>query len=278
MRTRLLTGVSLIVVAVLALASPAGAEIRPPDGSGFVGDDGNPTVEVSDGQEGGGGVGGGSGGESSCVWLVVIADDFSQRVYDVNGTHEHSATGRWLQKVCDRVGPVEVNGRFLIPDGGVVDVGALAQRARASVGIEGPSIRTSPEVGKLYVQIPTWLWIEGDWWHGYEATASTGRVTATVTAVPVRADWALGDGAQVTCSGPGVAWQPGMREDATSCSHTYTTSSASRPGGTFELSATVVLEITWTSNIGGSGTLAPISRSSSRIVEVGEIQAVGTGE
>lgn len=276
MRTRFLIGIAFVAVLVLSLASPANAEFRPPDGDGFIGEDGNPTVEVTDGQDGGGG-GGGSGEDPSCVWQVVIADDFSQNVYDVNGTREHSTTGRWLQKVCDGVGAVQVGDRFLIPEGGVVDVEALAQQARASVGIEGPTIRTSPEVGKLYVQIRTWLWIEGGWWHGYDATASTGRVTAKVTARPVRADWVLGDGAEVACSGPGVAWQPGMREDATNCSHTYTTSSASRPGGTFELSATVVLEITWTSNVGEGGTLAPISRSSSRTVEVGEIQAVGTG-
>jgi len=231
---------------------------------------------VDDGQDGGGG-GSGGGGDTACKWTVVVDDDFSQRVFSVDGTVQHSQTGRWLQKICDRVGAVQVNGRFLIPEGGVVDVAALAQNARASIGIAPPAIRTSPEVGKLYVQVPTWLWLDGGWWHSYQATASAGRVTATVTANPVHTAWALGDGAQVTCSGPGVAWQPGMREDATNCSHTYTTSSASRPGGAFVLSATVVLEITWTSNVGEGGTLAPISRASSRTVEVGEIQAVGTG-
>lgn len=275
MRTRFLIASILVLLGLAVVASPANAKDRPPGGDAFVDEDGNPTIEVTDGQGGEGG--GGGSADDSCQWKVVIADDFATRVYDVNGSAQYSTTGRWLQKVCDRVGAVQVDGRFLIPEGGAVDVEALAQQARASVGIEGPSIRTSPEVGKLYVQIPTWLWIDAGWWHGYQATASTGRVTATVTARPLRADWALGDGGQVSCAGPGVTWQPGMSEDATNCSHNYTTSSAGQPGGTFALSATVVLDITWTSNVGDGGTLAPISRSSSRTVEVGEIQAVGTG-
>lgn len=279
MRARLVIGSLLAVLGLVWLATPAGAESRPPDSDAFVDEDDNPTVIVTDGGGGGGGGGGvGGGGDDSCVWEVVIADDFVSAVYEVDGTMQHSATGRWLQKVCEGVGAVEVGGLYLIPEGGLVDVEALAEQARASIGIEAPTIRTSPEAGgRLYVRIPTWLWLDGGWWHGYEATASIGRVTATVTARPVRTSWSLGDGADLTCSGPGVAWQAGMAEGATDCSHTYTSSSAGRAGGTFELSATVVLEVTWTSNVGEGGTLAPISRSSSRSVDVGEIQAVGTG-
>lgn len=279
MRTRFMIGTAVVLLGSLfLLALPAGAESRPPDGDAFINEDDNPTVVVSDGSEGGGGGGGGSGGESSCVWEVIIDDDFVRQVYDVDGSVQHSQTGRWLQKVCDGIGAVEVGGLFLIPEGGLVDVQALAEQARASIGIPGPAIRTSPEAdGSLYVRIPTWLWLDGGWWHGYEATASAGRVTATVTARPVSTSWSLGDGAEQTCAGPGSPWQPGLPEDATDCSHTYTTSSASAAGGTFELSATVTLEVTWTSNVGEGGTLPALSRSSSRTVEVGEIQAIGTG-
>ena len=40
---------------------------------------------------------------------------------------------------------------------------------------------------------------------------------------------------------------------------------------------TVTLEVSWTSNIGSGSTLEPISRTASQAVEVGEIQAIGTG-
>jgi hypothetical protein len=279
MRSRVLIGLlSLVAFLGVFMGAPAAADTRPPDGEAFVDEEGNPTVEVGDGDDGESGDDGSSSGGDPCVWEVVIADDFASHVYDVDGTVQYSETGRWLQKVCPGVGAVMVGGQFLIPEGGLVDVEALALQARASIGISGPVIRTSPEAGgRLYVRVPTWLWVDGGWWHSYSATASAGRVTATVSAQPVSASWAFGDGGSVACSGPGVAWRAGLSEDATDCSHTFTTSSAGQPDGRFSLSATVTLEITWTSNIGSGGTLSPISRSSSQAVEVGEIQAIGSG-
>ena len=193
-----------------------------------------------------------------------------------DGQVQFSETGRWLQKVCPGVGAVAVGGQFIIPEGGAVDVEALAEEALASVSIPGPAIRTSPELDRIYVRVPTWLWVDGSWWHGYQATASAGRVTATVTATPRSSSWTLGDGSTVRCDGPGIAWNPGLPEDVTSCAHTYTTSSAGRPGDKFSLSAAVQLDVSWTSNIGQGGTLPAISRTSTQPIVVGEIQAVGT--
>jgi hypothetical protein len=278
MRARYFLIASLVGLALFMAATPASAEGRPPEDDAYIDQDDNPTVEVGDGDDGESGDDGSSGTGDPCVWEVVIADDFLSHVYDVDGTIQHSETGRWLQKVCPGVGAVQVGGRFLIPEGGIVDVEALALQARASVGISDPLIRTSPEAGdRLYVRVPTWLWVDGGWWHSYSATASAGRVTATVSARPVAASWSFGDGGSVTCSGPGVPWRAGLPEDATDCSHTFTSSSAGQPGGTFALSTTVTLEVTWTSNIGSGGALEPISRTASQAVEVGEIQAIGTG-
>src|SRR5262249_29612394 len=144
--------------------------------------------------------------------------------------------------------------------------------AKSSVVIGAPGIQTSPdETSRLVVQIPTWLWIDGGWWRGYEATASAGRVSATITAAPVSATWDLGEGSSLHCDGPGIAWRPGLREDATDCSFTYTTSSAAQPDGTFDLSVAVTFDVAWTSNVGEGGSLGSITRSSARQVEVGEI-------
>lgn len=278
MRTRYFLIAPLVGLALFLAATPATAEGRPPEDDAYIDQDDNPTVEVGDSDDGETGDDGSTGTGDPCVWQVVIADDFASHVYDTDGTIQYSETGRWLQKVCPGVGAVQVDGRFLIPEGGVVDVEALALQARASIGISGPVIRTSPEAGnRLYVRVPTWLWVDGGWWHGYSATASAGRVTATVSAQPVAASWTFGDGGSVTCSGPGVPWRAGLPEDATDCSHTFTTSSAGQPEGTFALSTTVTLEVSWTSNIGSGGTLESISRTASQAVEVGEIQAIGTG-
>lgn len=276
MRARFLISSIFMVAGSVAMAAPAVANTRAPGGGAFIGEDGSPSVKVADGAAAAA-AGGGSSGSEPCVWDVVVDDDMQTPVFDANGAVQYSATGRWLQKICENLGPVSVGGMFLLPEGAVVDPEALAREALASIGISGPSIRTSPDAAnRLFVRVPTWLWVDGSWWHGYEATASTGRVTATVSARPSTTSWVLGDGGSTSCNGPGVAWRAGLPESATDCLHTYTTSSAGQPGGTFALATTVQLEVTWTSNIGVGGTLPAISRSSTRAVGVGEIQAVGT--
>ncbi|MCZ7537385.1 MAG: hypothetical protein M5T61_16725 [Acidimicrobiia bacterium] len=286
MRTRVLTALLLAGASVLLAATPAGAGNRPPPGGGggaYVDGDGDPTATAGDGtaNPGGGGSGGGGGGGGEgppCEWHVVIEDDFQMGIYDVDTLQtQHSATGRWLEYWCEGTGAVAVDGYFIVPEGGLVDPAALAQQALQSVQIAPPAIRTSPEEsGRLYVQIPTWLWIDSSWWQPYTATAQAGRVWSTVTARPVSVTWGTGDGGSEVCRGPGVAWSPGVDEDASNCTHTYRRSSASAEGGTFDLSATVRFEITWTSNAPFGGTLPAITRTSTLDVEVGEIQAIGT--
>ena len=286
MRTRVLTALLLAGASVLLAATPAGAGNRPPPGGGggaYVDGDGDPTATAGDGtaNPGGGGSGGGGGGGGEgppCEWHVVIEDDFQMGIYDVDTLQtQHSATGRWLEYWCEGTGAVAVDGYFIVPEGGLVDPAALAQQALQSVQIAPPAIRTSPEEsGRLYVQIPTWLWIDSSWWQPYTATAQAGRVWSTVTARPVSVTWGTGDGGSEVCRGPGGAWAPGVDEDAGNRTHTYRRSSASADGGTFDLSATVRLEITWTSNAPFGGTLPAITRTSTLDVEVGEIQAIGT--
>lgn len=283
MRSRSLIAAATMAAIVAVAVNPAAAEERPTGGSGaYLDGGGNPTAAAQDGAGTVGATGGGSGGAAQgppppCGWRVVIEDDMEFNVYGDSLDTQHSRTGRWLQRVCEGLGAVPVDGAYLVPEGGLVDPLTLAEEALASIGIDGPAIRTSPSAeGRLYVQVPTWLWLDESWWQGYEATASAGRISSTVTARPTRTSWSLGDGTSLTCAGPGRAWQPGLPEDATDCAHIYRTSSTARPGGTFELSATVHFEIAWTSNMGIGGELPAISRSSSVPVEVGEIQAVGT--
>ena len=278
MRARLLTSAAVCLVAATALAAPASADDRGNGAGGaYVNDQGDPTATAQQGHIGGAS-GGGGAGDSSCEWRVAIEDDFAFQIYDVDSLQpQHSATGRWLEYWCEGRGIVPVDGYGIVPEGGVVDPRALAEDALASVQIAAPVIRTSPsENGRLYVQVPTWLWIDDGWWRGYTATAEVGRVWSTVTARPVSVSWSLGDGNHVACSGPGTAWTPGADEDASDCSHTYRRSSAGEEGGTYEMSATVQLHVTWASNAGLGGALPTIGRTSTVEVEVGEIQAIGT--
>ena len=281
MRTRLVVTLLAALAFVFVSAGQAWAGERPGgSGGAFVDSGGDPTAVAGEGGSGGGrrSGGGGSGSTDPCEWRVVIQDDFEFKIYDVDSLEpQHSATGRWLERWCPGVGAVGVNGFFAVPEGGLADPYQVALDALASVQIAPPAIRTSPsENGRLYVQVPTWLWLDSTWWQTYEATANTGRVWSTVRATPVATTWELGDGRSVSCRGPGTPWRRGLSDDASSCTHTYRSSSASRPGGTFSLEVTVTLEVSWTSNATGGGTLPAITRSSTIAVEVGEIQAIGT--
>ena len=72
----------------------------------------------------------------------MIEDDFEFGIYDVDSLEtQHSATGRWLQRWCPGIGAVDVDGYFLIPEGGLVDPYQLALDALASVAIAPPAIR-----------------------------------------------------------------------------------------------------------------------------------------
>lgn len=275
---RVLATLAVVGTASVLSAGTVSADGREPDEpitGGGVNGNGDPIVTVSvpgtpdewedDGDSDG-------DGQPDCWWQVVVADDLVTRVYGIDGASRHSATGRWLIRVCKDIGPVAVNGVPVVPEGGRVIPGELAQQAAASIPIPAPLMATSPASGRLIVQVPTWLWINEGWWEPYSATASTGRVSATVTATPVRVVWSTGDGATVSCAA-GMAWQPGAAENATDCAHTYTTASG---GAGFVLSAAVEIELAWTSNIGESGTLDPITRTGTQTVQVGEIQAIGT--
>lgn len=218
-----------------------------------------------------------SGSTRTCDWTVAVEDDRTFSVYLLTGDRRFSRTGRWLWRKCTE-GQSGVEDLRLVPEGGEgVAPAALAAEASKSIQIPPPPMATSPEANRrLFVRVPTWLWIDQAWWHAYSATADAGGVTATVSARPVRAVWSAGDGGSTTCTGPGVAWRPGMREDATYCSYVYRNSSSGQPGGTYTLSVNVEFEVNWTSSTGAAGSLGRITRSASRAVQVGEIQAIET--
>lgn len=274
MRARLVAAGLLTVAQVLVLSiHPAAADDGP---GGFVDGNGDPTATANDGDSNEGGSTGG-GSNDGCPWSVLVDDDFEWALYDRDGNRRYSETGRWFAEDCPSNAQGSVGGIVIIPEGSEVDPEALALDALATASIDQPPISTSPSADRrLYTQVPTWLWLDGVWWRGYSATASAGRVTSTVTATPVAADWDPGDGDRLACRGPGVEWTRGLPDSATYCSYTYRHSSASRESDAYTLGVTVRFEVSWTSNTGQGGALPAITRSASRSVQVGEIQAVET--
>ncbi len=271
---RLLTAV-LAGILLWAFASPANGESR--SAGAYVDGAGNPTAEARDTAVTPASPAR-SGSTTNCTWRVLNADDSALAIYDTDGTRLYSETGRWLERICNGQ-PEPVNGAFAVPDRSrpAVDPAVLAQQARESVTIPAPAISTSPDAERqLYTRVRTWLWVDQAWWRSYSATANAGGVSTTVSARPVRAVWSMGDGGTTICEGPGVAWRPGKADDATNCSYTYKNSSAGQRGGTYTMTVTVEFGVSWSSSIGPGGSLAPITRSVSTPVRVGEIQAIET--
>lgn len=267
-----------VIVAALALSGTTSARADDEVHSGAYvderGDPGGEAAELIDLP--GGRAGGGGADDDGCEWRVIINDDTEVGVFNAEGDRLFSETGRWFAEVCDGDALFPLIGALpLTPEGGLVDPGALALEARDTVPIGHPAIHTSPDGDRrLYTQVPTWLWVDDSWWQPYSVTVTAGNVETTVTAHPVRAVWDTGDGEVTTCDGPGVAWHRGMSDDATYCKHTYRHSSSMSPTGTYRLQVTIEFDVSWTSNVGVGGTLAGVSRTASRDVAVGEIQAI----
>ncbi len=129
----------------------------------------------------------------------------------------------------------------------------------------------------LLVNLPTFLWVAPAQWQPVTASASAGGVTSTVTALPERVVWDMGQGDTVTCDGPGSAYVPGVPDDAQpgDCRFTYPASSARSPDNTFTVTATVEWHVTWTaSGAAGGGDLGISRRSNATTVRVAELQVL----
>ena len=156
----------------------------------------------------------------------------------------------------------------------VVSPAVLARQARARLELPGVVIGLNPP-GDQLVNLPLWLALDAASWRAQSATASVPGVSVTVTARPVTATWSMGDGATVTCDGPGTSWRVGTDPVAASpdCGHTYRRSSAGSAGGAFAASVVVAWEVTW-AGAGQSGTVPGLITTGGVQVRVQESQAL----
>jgi hypothetical protein len=145
-----------------------------------------------------------------------------------------------------------------------VSVAVLAERAQRELVLPRPDIRTSPTVG--LVNLPTWLWVGA--WQPKRATARVPGVSVTATATPVSVFWQTGDGASLTCRGPGTAWNEALPAEAASptCGHTYR---APSPRSGLLVRATIHWSLTW-AGAGHSGVLDGLTTTSTiRVAVIG---------
>jgi hypothetical protein len=156
--------------------------------------------------------------------------------------------------------------------------GQVAQTAEADLNLPAPTVSTAPSGGKAIVNLESWLWIDPAQWQPITATAAVDGITATATATPVSVVWDMGDGNQVTCNGPGVAYNTNIpdQDESTNCGYTYQETSANGPDQQFTITTTIEYDITWTSvGVAGGGDLGIIpGPSTPTLVTVDEIGTV----
>lgn len=152
----------------------------------------------------------------------------------------------------------------------------LARQARDRLRLPAPSISTSPG-GDQLVNVPTWLWLSGGF-NPVSATAAVPGVSVTAVATPTEVVWGMGDGATVTCSGPGTAFESGGDPSAASpdCGHTYRSSSAGQASAGFPVTATVRWTVTW-SGAGDGGTFPDLDSTITTTFRVAEVQVLNDG-
>ncbi len=157
------------------------------------------------------------------------------------------------------------------------DPAALAEQARNELRLAGPRIDMNP-VGDQLVRLPTWLWLDPAGWGPMSATAAAGGVSVTAVAKPVQVTWSLGDGATVTCLGPGTPFPPGADPASASpdCGYTYRNRSLDAPGGTFAVTATVRWDVSW-AGAGQTGVFPGLTTVSTAAARVIDVPALTTG-
>lgn len=267
----------LIVTAVLAslLAMRSGPAAA--DGGGTAGVNGDAGgIDFGAGTSPGSG---GGGGTVKCTYTALkLAPDVI--VYEPDGTPiVTTVPGAWYQKDCyDAAGNLTSSNGVFIPDRTPAQ---LAAEAKRFLPLPAPRISTSPATSEMQVvSFPTWLWIDRSAWKPLTSSVSVPGITVTVTAVPERVVWDMGDGTRVTCSGPGTAYNPSIPDEqqSTDCSNTYRRTSARVPGQAFRVRATTLWHATWTvTGAPGGGDLGIVPRSSPPMpLRVGEVQAVNT--
>jgi hypothetical protein len=184
----------------------------------------------------------------------------------------------WYDVICWRDGRGEGDYSIIVEVTPPVAPEVIRDRAAARLEPPPPNPETSPPLAQqTYVKIPTWLWLDAVAWEPVEVSETRGIVTVTVRATPTGALWVMGDGGEVFCSGPGVAWFSGAAEDATDCSYTYRHSSYGESGGRFGASVTVTWEFEWWINDVPQGVFGSVELTAPFEVAVAEIQAVETG-
>ncbi|MDR6980828.1 hypothetical protein J2X68_007570 [Streptomyces sp. 3330] len=165
------------------------------------------------------------------------------------------------------------------PAAAAVDPAVLAQRAVDSMKLAGPDIASPRAAGRYLMGMPMWMWVhQSPTKYGPNtASASAGGVTVTATAKVSKIVWTMGDGAIVTCAGPGTPYTAAAgKSDSPTCGHTYSRTSADQARGRYRVTATSAWTIDWQVTTGGGGQAGQLTetRQTQILVPLAELQVL----
>jgi len=295
-----MTGGRAVAAVVVVLSGVIWAGVHPsPAGADSTGaGSGGGTVSVGagsgSGSAGSGGSSGSSGGTTtgsggpaanpwSCTYTYLALNN--EGGFPPGG----ALPGAWYSVTCvDLAAAVQVTQTVWVtgaaPGGAAaVDPRSLALQAENSIVLPQPALHFDPE-GTTVVDLATWYWIDPALWHDRSVTATSGPVSATAVARPVDVRWSSGDGGQVVCYGPGVAFDPSLPSawQSTDCSFEYARTSAGQPtldgnpdDGAYVVTAEVDWAVTWTSTgVAGGGALPSLVTTRAALLRVIQVESV----
>lgn len=283
MYTRIALAVTVAAVAVTAASPVVLASAIPGGSTGVSCPPLSTTCTVSAGSPGSRGGSGSGGGTTtvSCTWQPITAAQALSELLPLVTYGRYTpdqSTWSWYVVSCSNDDGIQFLALVYPAAPTGPTPGQVGQIAVSELNLAAPTVSTAPSGGKAIVNLESWLWINPAQWQPITATAAVDGISATATATPVSVVWDMGDGNQVTCDGPGVAYNPSIpdQDQSTSCGYTYQETSASGPNQQFMITATIEYDVTWKSvGVVGGGDLGIIPGPSTPTeVTVGEIGTV----
>ncbi|MEU9272304.1 ATP/GTP-binding protein [Streptomyces sp. NPDC048251] len=282
-RTRAAAAAGLAVLAVLsaaptALADGPGGDVECGTFSCRVEADAPGQADTSTGDHAGSEPQGGNGsGTGSNPWTCVYELLSPQPPSDSLDWEGHTpGDGAVYQQTCHYLDSLNtiVRNQWLAdppPAATAVDPAVLAQRAVDSMKLAGPDIASPRPAGKYLVGMPMWMWAnQSPTTYGPNtASASAGGVSVTATAKVSKIVWTMGDGAVVTCAGPGTPYTAAAgKSDSPTCGHTYSRTSADQAGGRYRVTATSTWTIDWQVSAGGGGQAGQLTETRQTQIQI----------
>jgi hypothetical protein len=185
-------------------------------------------------------------------------------------------SGPWVPPPPEGLTPDEAQGVIGVPGAdpapappATADLVAMAQ---ADAEFPMPTVHTAP-ADKTFVRLRTTLWVDG-FQNVQTEPITVGAQTIQLTAKPKSVTWDMGE-KKFVCADAGT-------KDGKTCNYTYKRSSASEPGGSYKITATITWEVGWTctgddcDSAGGALPDNPLTSAPTPLV-VGEIQT-NTGQ